>query len=91
MSARDCVTRRVVRAVVSAGMLIAAAGAAMAETAADWAQIEAAARQEGKVVFYTSSATEDVPLTMKKFQERYGITKDEAEKQIKAWESKHKH
>ena len=26
-----------------------------------------------------------------KIQERYGITKEEAEKQIKTWESQHKH
>ena len=60
-------------AALSAVALFAFAGAARAQAPADWTAIESAAKKEGKVVLYTSSAAEDVPLVMKKFQDRYGI------------------
>jgi len=79
MSGSVCQSRRnFSMAIVGVALFAAQSGAvpAQAQEATDWAKIEAAAKKEGRLVFYNGT-TRTIPENIAKaFEKRYGIQVD---------------
>lgn len=67
--------RNTLRLLAAGALAVVFAGAASAQTAAEWDQVVAAAKKEGKVSLYTSTLGAPFHLDIiKAFQAKYGIT-----------------